>query len=256
MPPILVASTIAPHKLSEQYDRHWLLHAEALRESHPDGVDFFCAVETDARGLDGFGPLLNRLDDLGGDYWTFSIDKAPALDGLQEITSGDRLIRITTGRNLGIDYALHGPYSHVLWLDTDTEPPPDALPRLLEVDRALVHGNVPTYCHGYYPDEHGHADYSRPLPSIPGLPGDCRAHWSTAGFLLVRRAVLRYVRWGHDPDAGLTDDPCTLRDAELVGRALGLDWAPVTRHDCQGQHWPASIPPIEFRGGDRSMVYR
>jgi hypothetical protein len=242
MPPILVASTTTYHKLAEGYERHWLLHAEALRESHPDGVDFFCAIEVDARGLEPFGALLNRLDDLGGVYWTFSIDKAPGFDGPQEITSGDRLVRICTGRNLAAEYALQGAYSHVLYLDTDTEPPPDALPKLLEVDRPVVFGHVPTYClDGEW---------------ISKLPGDCRAHWSSAGFVLVKRAVLRYVRWGWDRDTGTTDDPTFARDAELIGRALHLDWSPVTRHDCEGRHWPPSIAPLELRGVDRSMVYR
>jgi hypothetical protein len=61
--------------------------------------------------------------------------------------------------------------------------------------------------------------------------------------VLVRRAVLRYVRWGWDRDTGTTDDPTFARDAELIGR-------------CEGRHWPPSIAPLELRGVDRSMVYR
>ena len=236
---ILVASTIAPHKMDEPYFLSWLLHLEVMRESIDDDLTVFLAAEIDSRGLDVYQPMTERLDEVGADIWTFGIDKAPLTDEPYEVTTSDRLIRICTGRNLAIEYAMQHQASHILHLDTDTEPTPDCLPKLLEVDRALVFGHVPTYCLSG--------------PAIPELPGDCQMHWSSAGFALVRRDVFRHVRWGWDVDGGHTDDPTFARDVELMGSALDQDWVPVTHHDVIGTHHPASILPLENRPVDRML---
>lgn len=243
-PNVLVASTVAPYKLDGN-ELAWL--------THELGADVFLAAEVDGRGLAAYdhSPLLPRVRALGGQIWTFSIDKDPLGAAVQHTGTSDRLVRICAGRNLIGEYALHhGAWTHVLFLDSDTEPAPDAIDRLLEVNRGMVFGNVPTYGHGVFIEDDG----SRyPMPAIPGLPGDCRAHWSTAGFLLARRDVLRHVRWGYDADAGCTDDPTFARDAELIGKSLGQDWSPVTRHDVVGRHHPGSIVPVEQRGVDLRM---
>lgn len=236
---IVVGSTVVAHKL-DGTELAWLTCADALRDSHSDGVTFFLAIETDARGLRPFTHVIKRVvDELGGTVWTYHIDKEPGATTDYVITSQERFIRIATGRNLTSECAIVNDATHVLFLDTDTEPPPDALTKLLEVDRGVVFGHVPTYCLNG--------------PRVAGLPGDVRAHWSSAGFVLVQRDVLRVVRWGWDPDAGLTDDPTFARDATLVGAALGHDWSPVTRHDCRGRHHPESIVGLEYRGTDRRL---
>lgn len=235
---ILLASVIAPHKLSEGYALKWLEYYEAMRDS-VDELQTFLAVEVDSRGLEPFAPLMDRLNECNVTIWTFSLDKAPLSDEPYEVTSGDRLIRICIGRNLAIEYAIQNQASHILHVDTDTEPTPDCLPRLLEVNRPLVFGHVPTY--------------GLRGSSMPELPGDCQQHWSSAGFALVRRDVFRHVRWGWDLDAGKTDDPTFARDVELMGNALGEDWRPVTRHDVVGTHHPQSIVPLENRPVDRFL---
>lgn len=243
MAKILLASTIAPHKLSEPYCLKWLEHYEAMQKSFepqidyldPKKLDVFIAVEIDSRGYEFYRSQKDfdqRLSDVRATDWCFSLDT-----GEKEVTSGNRYIRICTGRNLAIEYAMVNGYSHILYADTDTELTDDCLPKLLEVDRPLVFGHVPTYCLNG--------------PKMPELPGDCRQHWSSAGFALVRRDAFRHVRWGWDLDGGNTDDPTFARDVELMGKALGEDWRPVTRHDVVGRHWPESILPLEQRDVDR-----
>lgn len=238
---ILIASTIAPHKLSEGFALKWLEHYEAMSESVGGNLSVFLAAEIDGRGIGVYEDLYGRLEDVQAVVWTFSINKQPFIHQPCKITTPDRLIRICTGRNLAIEHAIQIGASHILYLDTDTEPTPDCLTKLLETGRELVFGHVPTY--------------NLDGPVMPELPGDCRQHWSSAGFCMVSREVFRRVRWGHDPDDDKTDDPCFARDVEAMGMAIGKDWTPVTRHDVVGKHWPPSIVALENRGTDLLMEY-
>lgn len=231
---ILVASTIPAYKLDRpDWCTAWLLHGEAMNEQTADPLRFFAVLEVDGRGIDRFAPVLERLAELDGDYWTFSIDT-----GVSAITSGERIPRICAARNLMIDYMLADrTYTHVLFLDADTEVPPESITRLLELQHPVAGGHVPTYCLG---DD---------APSVPFDDRDVRAHWTTAGFLLIERDVLRDVRWGWDPDAGQTDDPFF---QERTKRRWGETWVD---HDLVAQHHPPAIAPVEQRGLDM-RVYR
>jgi hypothetical protein len=208
----------------------WLDTAEDLRASHPDGVQFFAALETDARGLGPFRLVVDRLLELGGAVWTYSID-----DGRIKITTGNRLHHICAGRNLITDYAYGHGASHILYLDADMRPPADALPKLLEMGHPLVGGHVPTY--------------NLSGPRVQSYPYPVERHMNTAGFLLVAREVYRKIRWRYDTDAGMSDDPCYHHDAHTY---LGIDTH--VRKDVIGRHWPESIPPLEQRGYDRTVV--
>lgn len=236
---IVLASIIAPHKLDEGYALKWLEHFQTMRENYDGDVNVFLAAEIDARGLSVYEPIMDRLNEVGATIWTYSIDKAPSSSDDYEITSNDRFIRIATGRNLGIEYALNTMASHILFVDTDTEVPGECLEPLTQLGRGLVFGHVPTY--------------NLDGPMAEELPGDCRWHWSSAGFCLVSREVFRHVRWAWDPDAEKTDDPTFARDVENMGNALGKDWRPVTRHDVIGRHWPESIYRLEDRPVDRKL---
>lgn len=231
---ILCASTIPAYKLDRpEWCTAWLLHAEAMIDQTPDELRFLAILEVDARGLERFAPLLDRLLEVGGDFWTFSIDT-----GVASITSGERIPRICLARNLMIDYMLADrAFTHLLFLDADTEIPPDSLVRLLDLDHPVTAGHVPTYCLGN----------DAPLVTAPGR--DVRAHWTTAGFLLCTRDVVRDVRWGWDPDGGTTDDPWF---QERTKTHWGETWVD---HDLLAQHHPAAIPPVEHRGHDL-QVYR
>src|SRR5882757_10010822 len=92
----------------------WLRNAEAMKESHLDSVQFFAAIEVDARGLEPFGALLDRLREIGGEWWTYSLD-----DGRTTVTTANRLRHITFGQNLATDYAVSTQATHLLFMAAD-----------------------------------------------------------------------------------------------------------------------------------------
>lgn len=211
----------------------WLVGAEELRanaEAVGHEVEFFAVLEVDGRGTAPFNPLFERLLAIGGGYYTYSLD-----DKRTKVTGGNRILHIVTGRNILTEYAVsRSDCTHLLYLDADTTPPPDAIPRLLEVDHPLVGGDVPTYCLSG--------------PPVPEYPFPVEEHMNTAGFLLADRSIFRAVRWRADPDLNLTDDPCFHADA------LALGVPTYVRKDVQGSHHPPSIGPIEARGHDMTVV--
>lgn len=228
---VVMASTLPAWKMNDPGCwGSWLTHAEAIRDSHPAGVDILAVLELDARGHAPFTPLLDRLADLDGHVWTFHVD-----DGAQRIDSGNRLARICTGRNLATHYAVDAGATWILHADADTVIPADALPKLLAVDYPIVGGRVPTYC--------------LTGPAVDGYDFPVTEHMNTAGFLLVRRDLFTRLRWRTDPDLGLTDDPCYHADATAAG------WPTRVREDCVGVHYPPAIGPVEGRPHDLT-VYR
>lgn len=243
---VVVATTLTHFAMGDPDTwSSWLINAEAIRASHPD-VRYFAAIETDARGEEPFRPLCDRLSGMDGDWWTFSLD-----DGRSEVTTANRLRHITLGQNIATDYALSDPAcTHLLFLAADLEPPPDTLPKLLELDHPLVGGHVPTYCLDgpmakrvdLEPDW-----WDLDTPAYPCL--DVRVHMASAAFVLIRRDLLRYVRWRWDLDAGMSDDPCLHHDARAFHGVETL-----VRHDCVGRHHPEAIPAIERRGHDLSVM--
>lgn len=258
---VLVASTIAAYKCEDGQDTAWLAHAEAWRDA---GHQFFCAVEVDQGHDHRLLPLIDHLKTIAAECWSFSINT-----GDRELTSGGRLVRICTGRNLAHEVFNRNPgrWEGILFLDTDVEPPVDAPERLLEVDHELVGFNVPTYCldgprvqqleldGGTWRAQinqpvrgQGPMSWTQPAPFFPD-DADVRMHWNTAGALLVREDAARHLRWRWDLSRGQTDDPCFQEDA--VARGYGQTWV---RHDVIGQHFPPAIGPLETRGHDLSIA--
>jgi hypothetical protein len=242
---IVVATTLAAFAMDDpDIWGSWLINAEQIIDSHTE-VRYFAAIETDARGLEPFVPLLERMAEIDGYQWTFELD-----DGRTQVTTANRLRHITLGQNLATDYALAAGASHLLFLAADLEPPADCLTKLLEVDHPLVGGHVPTYCldgpdwnteRGWHAGRVG--QMTQPKPGM-----DVRAHMASAAFVLIRRDLLRFVRWRWDLDAGMSDDPCLYHDALRFHAVAGL-----VRHDCVGRHHPESIPSIEQRGYDLTV---
>lgn len=237
---LLVATTVAPYKFQTgpEETMSWLAHAEAWRER---GHEFFLAMERgwaephDRWPDEAYG-MVSVLEGVGGEIWQFKLD-----DREPSLTTGGRLVRICTGRNLCLERLNREPgrWEGVLFLDTDVEPPEDAPERLLEVDRPLVGFDVPTYG----------LDGPRVTPAGLFPDGaDVREHWNTAGALLVREEPARRVRWRWDLATGQTDDPCFQRDAAAAG--FGMTWV---RHDVVGRHHPELIWPLERRGLDLTL---
>lgn len=210
----------------------WLMTAEGLREHSPEPVEFFAAIETDGRGLEPFKPLLGRLIELKGSWWTFHLD-----DGRRSIHTETRLAHIVTGQNLVSMRATDTGASHLLFMAADCRPPADALPKLLEMDWPLVGGEVSTYCLS------GEAVTDYPFP--------VEEHMPTAAFVLILRDVFKAVRWRVDGERGMSDDPCYYDD---VWRFFGVRGR--VRKDVVGQHWPPAIGPIERRYPNRDMSVR
>lgn len=208
----------------------WLYNAEAMRDSHPDGVRFFCAIETDARGLAPFAPLTDRLTALGGEWWTFHLD-----DGRSEVTTQNRQRHLTMGENLASEYATSTGAAHLLFCAADCSPPPDVLPKLLEVAHPIVGAECPTYCLSGVPVD----GYSFPV----------QKQLASAACILLERDVFKKLKWRADPDLGLTDDPTLQRDAREL-----LNIPTLVRKDCATRHFPEQIPPIEGRGYDLSVA--
>ena len=223
---IVAGCTIPSFKMTGDWHNWgaWLANAEAVHQSLDDEVRYMAALEVDARGLAPFAPLLGRLAQIGGEHWTFSLD-----DHADVITTANRLRRICLGHNLVGTYAIEAGASHVLFLASDTQARDDVLPRLLELDVAAAACHIPTYC--------------LDGPRSGRFPAwDVREHMESCACMLLRRDVVRRIKWRYDPDVGTTDDPSMHADLrDFLGEPV------YSRHDVTATHWPASIPSIEQR---------
>lgn len=215
---VLVGTTVAPYKPAEELDA-WLF------PRLEDAAHYRAEIEVDARGIEPFASMIATLKSYAGSYSLFSYDNG------DERFDRKRITRITTGRNLIAQFALEEHFTHVLYLDSDLSPDVRSIPKLLELNADLAGGDVPSYCLSG--------------EKIGGYGFDVERHWNTAGYLLVRAEVLRYVRWGSDHD--LTDDPFFARACARAGFAETL-----VRKDCIGDHKP--LAPVQERGHD--LAYR
>jgi len=260
---VLVGCTVPPYKADhDEYVTAWLIHAAAMQEfsrEYGHEVEFFVALEVDARGNGLQDALLRRLAAVGGWRVEFRYD-----NGADYLTNEDRINRICMGRNLVTEQGLIGRYDAILFLDSDTMAPPESVVRMLNVTWPIVGGHVPTYgltgprvkTYHQIVLQHGRefpfiANPRLPWEFVPddAIPSsDAQVHWNTAGFLLVHRVLFRRLRWYWDLDDGLTDDPAYQRDArETYG------FHTVVLHDLVGEHFPRSIGPLASRGHDLSL---
>jgi hypothetical protein len=280
-PKVLVASTVASHCCDGMTEFRWLTHLDAWIGR---GYDFFLAMQTGQGHDSKLSFLHGEMNEAnfdacaGGDrlhVWKFSLDQ-----GEPEVTSRNRWTPICMGRNLAHQFAGDHDYTHIMFIDTDVLPTEDGVERLLEIDHPIVGAHVPGYAHdgprlrtsthpslgwSVYWDacdikfpfnrvEHFDAgvvrrqDHSirrwtkRPFPE----GADVRLHWTTAGALMMNRECFRAVRWRSDPEAGLSDDPATIFNAERLG--FGPEFV---RHDVVWDHEPLVV--LEDRGRDLSI---
>jgi hypothetical protein len=230
---IVVGCTTVAFKMTGNWHNWgaWLANAEQVMASVDDEVRYFAALEVDARGLEPFKPLIDRLEAIGGEYWTFSLN-----DKVDVITTQNRLRRICIGHNLVGEWAMENGASHTLFLASDTQCRDDVLPRLLEVEQPVVACHISTYNLGRTLE---------PLPEYVERGWDIRSHMETCACMLLRRDVFSRIKWHTNIDRNLTDDPAMHADVEEL-----LHERVLSRHDVEATHWPQSIPAIEERHTD------
>ena len=207
----------------------WMRNAEAVKAQHPDVV-YFAALQVDKRGLEPFKPLLERLAEIGGEYWTYSLD-----DGRTSVTTANRLRHIVVGQNLVVDYSQSHPHcSHLLFLAADCMPPDDIMPRMLEMEYPLCAPYIGTY--------------GLTGPKVDSYPYHVMDAMASAAAIFIARSVFTKIRWRWDFDTGMTDDPCYHHDAKTL---LGIPTH--VRLDVRAKHFPEAIGAIETRGHDMTV---
>ena len=202
----------------------WLKHHKEIQQRFPNVV-FFAALELDHRGLEPFQEVIDAVRT----YWTYTINDYEAT-----VTSGNRWIRIETGRNLVREYAQRGRFDAVLYVDSDINLTVEMIEKMFEVDHPLVGINVPEYVQsGPVVNEH---------PRI-------EEHWTTAGMLLVNAPAYYDLPWSHDVTRNLSDDP-TFQD-HAVRLQYGQTWV---RKDVNAHHEGLLCAVEHRRIPDRSLL--
>lgn len=218
----------------------WLRDSDAVKAKFPN-AKYFAALELDHRGLEPFKQVIERLEQLGGEYWTYTInDKEP------KVTFSNRWIRIETGRNLIRDYTqrLRKVGGHnwgedtwkdnvgvinndaVIYIDSDMYINDVIIEKMFEVDRPLVSVNVPAYGLG-----------GKVINENPRI----EEHWNTAGMLLVNAPAYYDLPWYHNAYLNLSDDPTFQHLAQRL--PYGQTWV---RKDISAQHM-GQLLPVEAR---------
>lgn len=212
----VIGTPLVGWKCDKNEDISWIENRLSIIEKFPNAT-FFAALELDHRGLEPFNRVIEALKEVGGEYWTYSIN-----DKEEKVTSSNRWIRIETGRNLVREFAQRkrnmaglywgekvpqegfANYESILYVDSDIELTEKIIEKLLEVDHHIVSVDVPAY----------------------GLKGEIvnknpriEEHWNTAGMLLVNAPHFYDLPWYHNSYLNLSDDPTFQHLAErLYGR--------------------------------------
>jgi len=213
----------------------WMKNAEAIKEHYQrfanySDVKYFAALEVDARGIEPFKPFIERLEAIGGEYFTYSLD-----DGRTSVTTLNRLRHITFGQNLVVDYAQANPaVTHLLFMAADCMAPDDVIPKMLEMNYPLCAPFIPTY--------------NLRGPRIPEYPYPVENTMASAAAIFISRHVFTKIRWRWDLDMNLSDDPAYHHDAL---KYLGIPTH--VRMDSIAKHFPESIGAIETRGHDMTV---
>lgn len=234
---IVIGSPLVGWKMDHGEGLQWLENNNEIRERFPN-VKYFAALELDHRGLEPFSHLIDQLNSINGEYWTYTIN-----DFEEVVDFNNRWIRIETGRNLVREYAQRGKimidgiahirqFDGILYVDSDIIINAQALEKLLEVDYHMVGINVPAYSLN-----------GRVINIEPKI----EEHWTTAGCLLVNAPVCWDLPWYHRVDLGLSDDPTF---QYLGERLYGQTWV---RKDMSIDH-VGRLTPVEHRGIPRRVL--
>jgi hypothetical protein len=227
---IVLGTTLAAFAMNDRDTwGAWLYTIDQLRARGHD-IQPFAAIEIDGRGLAPFAPLLERLREVHGEHWTYSLD-----DGRTRVSTVNRLRHLTMGQNLVSSYASDVGASHLLFCAADCAPPVE-LDELLALRHGYVGPEISTYC---LPGE----------DHVEGHPGVQRQSFLSVACVLIEREVFTRLRWRTDRDLGMSDDPSYAYDVQDL---FGIDaWC---HKGVRARHYPEAIGPIESRGHDLRVI--
>jgi len=235
---IIVGTTIATFAMSDPDTwASWLKHAERQQQMAAElGYDLrhFAAIQVDARGIEPFADLCNAIGELGGEWWTYSLN-----DGRAKVGMTNRWRHITVGQNLVFDYCqADADVSHLLFLAADCAAPSDIIPRMVEMRHPLCAPYISTYgLRG--PRVLSSQSTGMLYPAEWGVEDSM----ASAAAIFIERTVFNRIRWRWDLDNGMSDDPCLHHDAKTL---LGIPTH--VRHDVLARHYPEAIGDYESRG--------
>lgn len=234
---IVVGTTLAAFVMdNEDHWASWMRNAEQVRENYQrfarwSDVKYFAAIQIDGRGLEPFTPFIERLEAIGGEYWTYSLD-----DKRTAVTTNNRIRHIVVGQNLVNEYAMsHTDCTHLLFMAADCMPAGDVVPKMLEMNHPLCAPYISTYqLRGPYVE-----GYNFPVMNT----------MASAAAIFIARSVFSVIRWRRDVDANMSDDPCFHHDTLHYLRV-----PTYVREDCEATHYPKDVDAIETRGHNMEVV--
>jgi hypothetical protein len=236
----VIGTPLLGWKVDRNEHMAWLRYKEEIVSKFPN-AKFFSSFELDHRGIEVFNEVIESLNNVNGDFWTYTIN-----DKEKNVSSENRWIRIETGRNLIREFSQRSRkmsghhwgedcskennglvnYEAILYVDSDIYVDSSMIERMFEVDHPIVSVNVPGY----------------------GLSGkvvnespEIQEHWNTAGMLLVNSPAFYDLPWSHNALTNLSDDPTFQFHAERLG--YGQTWV---RKDVSAKHM-GQLVPVESR---------
>jgi hypothetical protein len=243
----VIGTPLVGWKVDKKEHMAWLHNKDEIIAKFPN-VKFFSSFELDHRGTEVFQEVIDSLKTVNGDYWTYSIN-----DMEDSVTSGNRWIRIETGRNLIREFSqrhrkMSGHhwgedcseqnygvinYEAILYVDSDTYVDTNIIEKMFEVDHPIVSVNVPAY----------------------GLSGEVvnenpriEEHWNTAGMLLVNSPAFYDLPWSHNAMLNLSDDPTFQHHSHRLG--YGQTWV---RKDVSATHM-GQLVSVESRNIPKRII--
>lgn len=233
---IVVATTLHAYVMDNpDHWSSWMKNAERVKEEYARfgdwaKIQYFAAIQVDSRGLEPFKPFLDRLTEIDGGFWTYSLD-----DGRTQVTTKNRLRHIVVGQNLCNDFSMStSDCTHMLFMAADCMPPDDIMPRMLEMNHPLCAPYIRTY------NLRGKKIDKYPFPAEEAM--------ASAAAIFMDRRVFSSIRWRWDLDNNMSDDPCYHHDALHY---LGVPT--YVRHDCIAKHFPEAVGAIETRGHNMTV---
>lgn len=234
---IIVGTTLAAFVMDQEDAwSSWMKNAELVKEEYKnfsgnDNIKYFAAIQLDARGIDVFKPFIERLESIGGEYWTFMLD-----DGRTNVDMKNRWRHIVFGQNVIFEYAqANKDCTHLLVSGADCMPPNNIMEKMLEMNHPIVAPYISTYAlKGPRVDK-----YSYPVMDAMATPA-C---------LLIAREIFTKIKWRWDMDNGISDDYCFHYDTKTY-----LNTPTYVREDVKARHFPESIGDYASRGFNLKVV--